>query len=199
MTGGVARVAIKPNSKKARTANASEKQLKVQKAQLRQMKKGSTAANIDYIANADPSSVKWAMGLVFGVIYLVLALTYPVLWLGVALAIVLVIGTKWNKHSSAKKNEGKLTAEIIQQHREDRIRDGQPPNDPVAPARSPTPIVEGPPVYWQATASGIPSKADELMKFDALRQSGVLSQEEFDAEKAKLLAASPANPPASPV
>jgi hypothetical protein len=32
------------------------------------------------------------------------------------------------------------------------------------------------------------SKADELAKLDALRQSGVLSQEEFDAEKAKLLA-----------
>ena len=31
------------------------------------------------------------------------------------------------------------------------------------------------------------SKADELAKLDALRQSGVLSQEEFDAEKAKLL------------
>ena len=32
------------------------------------------------------------------------------------------------------------------------------------------------------------STADELVKLDALRQSGVLSQEEFNAEKAKLLA-----------
>src|ERR1039458_2856040 len=32
------------------------------------------------------------------------------------------------------------------------------------------------------------SIADELAKLDALRQSGVLTQEEFDAEKAKLLA-----------
>ena len=32
------------------------------------------------------------------------------------------------------------------------------------------------------------SIADELAKFDALRQSGVLTQEEFDAEKARLLA-----------
>src|ERR1035438_5962517 len=32
------------------------------------------------------------------------------------------------------------------------------------------------------------SKADELAKLDALRKSGVLTQEEFDAEKAKLLA-----------
>jgi hypothetical protein len=31
------------------------------------------------------------------------------------------------------------------------------------------------------------SKADELGKLDALRQSGALSQEEFDAEKAKVL------------
>jgi hypothetical protein len=38
------------------------------------------------------------------------------------------------------------------------------------------------------TASDVTSKADELVKFDALRQSGVLSQEEFDAEKARLLA-----------
>jgi hypothetical protein len=32
------------------------------------------------------------------------------------------------------------------------------------------------------------STADELLKLDALRKSGVLTQEEFDAEKAKLLA-----------
>jgi hypothetical protein len=31
------------------------------------------------------------------------------------------------------------------------------------------------------------SKADELVKLDALRLSGVLSQAEFDAEKARLL------------
>jgi hypothetical protein len=31
------------------------------------------------------------------------------------------------------------------------------------------------------------SKADELTKLDALRQSGALTQEEFDAEKVKLL------------
>jgi hypothetical protein len=39
------------------------------------------------------------------------------------------------------------------------------------------------------TASDLTSKADELVKFDALRQSGVLTQEEFNAEKAKLLRA----------
>jgi hypothetical protein len=33
------------------------------------------------------------------------------------------------------------------------------------------------------------SKADELVKLDALRQSGVLSEAEFDVEKAKLLGA----------
>jgi hypothetical protein len=34
---------------------------------------------------------------------------------------------------------------------------------------------------------GVLSKADELVKLDALRKSGVLSQEEFESEKAKLL------------
>jgi hypothetical protein len=33
------------------------------------------------------------------------------------------------------------------------------------------------------------TRADELFKLDALRKSGVLTQEEFDAEKAKLLRA----------
>ena len=43
------------------------------------------------------------------------------------------------------------------------------------------------------------SKADELAKLDALRQSGVLSQEEFDAEKAKLLGGiRPTSPSSSP-
>jgi hypothetical protein len=39
----------------------------------------------------------------------------------------------------------------------------------------------------ESTGSGFTSKADELVKLDALRQSGVLSQAEFDVEKAKLL------------
>lgn len=34
---------------------------------------------------------------------------------------------------------------------------------------------------------GVTSKADELAKLDALRRSGVLTEEEFGAEKAKLL------------
>jgi hypothetical protein len=42
---------------------------------------------------------------------------------------------------------------------------------------------------WYADGSGVNSKADELVKLDALRQSGVLSQAEFDAEKAKVLGA----------
>jgi hypothetical protein len=39
------------------------------------------------------------------------------------------------------------------------------------------------------TASSVASKADELVKLDTLRQSGVLSEEEFAAEKSKLLGA----------
>ena len=43
------------------------------------------------------------------------------------------------------------------------------------------------------------SKADELFKLDALRKSGVLTQEEFDAEKANLLGgAAPLVEPGSP-
>ena len=37
------------------------------------------------------------------------------------------------------------------------------------------------------------SRADELVKLDALRQSGALTQEEFEREKARLLA-EPMNP-----
>lgn len=46
----------------------------------------------------------------------------------------------------------------------------------------------------QGKPSGVTSKADELIKLDALRRSGALTQKEFDAEKAKLLRA-PLPPP----
>lgn len=39
----------------------------------------------------------------------------------------------------------------------------------------------------QVAGSGITSKADELIKLDALRRSGVLTEEEFAAQKAKVL------------
>jgi hypothetical protein len=39
----------------------------------------------------------------------------------------------------------------------------------------------------QVAGSGITSKADELIKLDALRRSGVLTEDEFAAQKAKLL------------
>jgi hypothetical protein len=41
---------------------------------------------------------------------------------------------------------------------------------------------------------GSASRIDDLVKLDALRQSGALTQEEFNAEKAKLLGA-PLSPP----
>jgi hypothetical protein len=56
------------------------------------------------------------------------------------------------------------------------------------------PTTQGQQQFGQATGSANISKADELVKLDALRQSGVLTQEEFDAEKAKLLGA-PLSPP----
>ncbi len=51
------------------------------------------------------------------------------------------------------------------------------------------PIAQSQQHSGKVTGSGIISKADELVKLDALRQSGVLSQGEFNAEKAKLLGA----------
>jgi hypothetical protein len=66
---------------------------------------------------------------------------------------------------------------------------GHMPNNLTAgPEWYPNPT-QGQQAYWEGTASSVASKADELTKLDALRQSGVLSQEEFDAEKAKLLTA----------
>jgi hypothetical protein len=60
-----------------------------------------------------------------------------------------------------------------------------PPPQPVWP---PGPTAHGQQqLYWDGTGSGTASRADELTKLDALRQSGALSQEEFDAEKVKLL------------
>ena len=56
------------------------------------------------------------------------------------------------------------------------------------------PIAQSQQRVVEDTASDVTSKADELVKFDALRQSGVLSQEEFNAEKAKLLGAPLARP-----
>jgi hypothetical protein len=59
------------------------------------------------------------------------------------------------------------------------------------PGWYPNPLAQGQQPFAQGTAAGVASKADELVKLDALRQSGVLTQEEFDAEKAKLLGAPP--------
>ncbi len=42
--------------------------------------------------------------------------------------------------------------------------------------------------YIQDVAASAPSSADELAKLAALRDQGVLTQEEFDAQKAALLA-----------
>jgi hypothetical protein len=56
------------------------------------------------------------------------------------------------------------------------------------------PTAQGQQQFGQATGSANTSKADELGKLDALRHSGVLTQEEFNAEKAKLLGA-----PLSPI
>ena len=59
-----------------------------------------------------------------------------------------------------------------------------PTSPPVWP---PYPNVRGQQLYSEGITSGAASRADELVKLDALRQSGVLSDEEFAAEKAKLL------------
>jgi hypothetical protein len=52
---------------------------------------------------------------------------------------------------------------------------------------SPNPAAQGKQNYSGSAISGTATKADELTKLDALRQSGALSQDEFAALKAKLL------------
>jgi hypothetical protein len=69
-------------------------------------------------------------------------------------------------------------------------------NSALSPPGWYSPIAQSQQHVEDVTGSGIISKADELVKLDALRQSGVLTQEEFDAEKAKLLGAP--LPPAHP-
>ncbi|MHB1510789.1 MAG: SHOCT domain-containing protein [Acidimicrobiales bacterium] len=71
---------------------------------------------------------------------------------------------------------------------------------PPPPNLYPSPIAQGQRGSWEGTASAVTSKADELSKLAALLQSGVLTQEEFDTEKAKLLAAPslPVTPPLAP-
>jgi hypothetical protein len=171
MTGGAARVAIKPNSKKARTANASEKQLKVQRAQLRQMKKGSTAADIEYLANADPSTVKWAMIIVFGLIYLVLAFTYPVLWI----VLVLIIGvTILSKHHAKRVNRSRLcTAATLEQHCLEREAQKKGSNLQATLARPPT-----------AQDRGHGDVAERLRQLNELHEAGLLTDDEFASKRA---------------
>ena len=45
------------------------------------------------------------------------------------------------------------------------------------------------PVPAAAGTGGLPSVADELLKLQSLRDSGALTQAEFEAQKQKLLAA----------
>lgn len=71
----------------------------------------------------------------------------------------------------------------------------QNPSPP--PGWYPSPPLQAQHPTEEGTGSGFTSKADELVKLDSLRQSGVLSQGEFDAEKAKLLGA-PLPPPIRP-
>jgi hypothetical protein len=67
---------------------------------------------------------------------------------------------------------------------------GQVLQNPVAPPPPgwyPNVIAQDQQRFGEGTAPRASSKADELVKLDTLRKAGVLSQEEFNAEKAKLL------------
>ena len=68
------------------------------------------------------------------------------------------------------------------------------------PSLYPSPRAQGQRGSWEGTASAVTSKADELSKLAALLLSGVLTQEEFNTEKARLLAAPslPVTPPPAP-
>ena len=59
----------------------------------------------------------------------------------------------------------------------------RPPAQPLAPTPDPTPSPESP----SPTEGSALSVADELLKLAQLRDAGVLTAEEFEAQKAKLL------------
>ncbi len=90
----------------------------------------------------------------------------------------------------AKRSEIKAAAAASNVSVPTPVNAGQVAQNSVAspPGRYP-PIAQSQQHSGKVTGSGIISKADELVKLDALRQSGVLSQGEFNAEKAKLLGA----------
>jgi hypothetical protein len=66
----------------------------------------------------------------------------------------------------------------------------------VAPSQPPAPPIASPPVS-AALPLRPPSVADELMKLAELRNNGILTVDEFEAEKAKLLATWPGTAAAS--
>ena len=55
-------------------------------------------------------------------------------------------------------------------------------------AAAPPPMAEAPPQAPEAPEAAAPDSYAELMKLKELFDAGVLTQEEFDAEKAKVLA-----------
>jgi len=57
-----------------------------------------------------------------------------------------------------------------------------------AAAAAPPPMAEAPPAAPAAPEAAAPDSYAELMKLKELFDAGVLTQEEFDAEKAKILA-----------
>jgi hypothetical protein len=91
----------------------------------------------------------------------------------------------------AKRSEIKAAAALIvaTSTPSDVAQLSQPPLTQRASCSHPNPTAQGDQHDWSRTGSAKASKADELAKLAALRGSGVLTQEEFDVEKAKLLAA----------
>jgi hypothetical protein len=91
----------------------------------------------------------------------------------------------------AKRSEIKAAAAASNVSASTPVSVAQVAQNPVAPPPSwyPNPPAQEHQRFGEGTVSGVTSKADELVKLDTLRQSGVLSEEEFAAEKSKLLGA----------
>jgi uncharacterized membrane protein len=175
MTGGAARVAIKPNSKKARIANASEKQLKVQKAQLRQMKKGSTASDFAELANTNPRIAAWSFIIVVGLIFVVFAVSYPILWLCVVLVAVVVAIVKIQGRAKSKKLDEHLAMKAAANHAR-MASVGSGPNIQDAPTR---------PAVVQDTNQS--NAAERLRKLNELYEAGLLTDDEFATKRASVI------------
>ena len=156
-TAGTARVAIKSNSKKARTAKASEKTAKYQKKMYKAARGGG---------EVDAAAMGVTIIIVALLIVIGACIVYPIFGCIVGGFSVLMASLWLHDRKSKSRKTANLSA----------LKPG---------TGSPAP-------YELANAGRSGPKslvgiADELTKLTSLRDSGVLSADEFAAQKAKLL------------